>query len=593
MTPSQRRRRRQTQRRNLQQQLAAQRTASTRRRVQRRAARARALKGATEFSGDRLLSDPVAVISMFKQWAPATCASLITRTQPITWEGRAGAPRMEGSWALVFLAHIMDGNPDWQNWYHRNRDSLLWQECGFHQVPAFNTVYKHFCELEDPRCRLAFEDAAYVFVRIAARHVPEAFNYVHIDGTPAHSHSRLTHACPDREFCRSRQGWRVPKELARASEEAINEDRHKHSAEPEPEQPDTPPSNRLRRLDDEEAQELGCSDVENSAYYEAGENGHILRCLDKEAGVRAYTAGGRARKVWIGGYFMPAVSDYFGAPFALHFFRADVQEHLGWPALERKIAYALNEDPDNPTRHITAVVADRAFTNQTFIAYNTHRGIASVTPERKLPGGREFAGLRDPEGLWDEHGPRCRYCGGPSAPYRGAGEGFAINGAGDPRLSYRCNLGFRPECRNSLQTISCTREYRSLLPIGRRERIFHDLLSAHSNKEAVFDSWRDRYAVSGNANANRSKRRGSIAAQELRGAAALLAEWFRICVRHGYIGNHDRLNTNQPEVRTGGERRFMRMRRYRQQHGLDLPMGPRADELNLQFPPAAPAADTP
>ena len=60
----------------------------------------------------------------------------------------------------------------------------------------------------------------------------------------------------------------------------------------------------------------------------------------------------------------------------------------------------------------------------------------------------------------------------------------------------------------------------------------------------MFDSWRDCYAVAGTTQATRSKRRGHRAAQELRAAAALLAEWFRICVRHGYIGQHPRRNRN-------------------------------------------------
>ena len=41
-------------------------------------------------------------------------------------------------------------------------------------------------------------------------------------------------------------------------------------------------------------------------------------------------------------------------------------------------------------------------------------------------------------------------------------------------------------------------------------------------------------------------------AQELRAAAALLAEWFRICVRMGYVGNHARRNPHQPVERDKG-----------------------------------------
>jgi hypothetical protein len=597
MTRAQRqqaRRNAQRQRRAHHQRQLQRHSAVNRKRRQRRNAEAFGLKGATEFSCDPVLSDPVAVVELFKRFAAAACLELISATTPHRPDNQAGAPRMDGSWALVFLAHIMSGDPDWQHWYHRNTDPRLWRACGFEQVPSFQTLYLRFAELEDPRYVAAFERAAYRFVRIAARNVPHAFDFVHIDGTPAHSHARLTHACPSEHFCRTRTGS-AAKQLDRASDDAISSDRHERSAAPEPEDPDAPPDNRLFKLTDDEAVALGLPDRARSQYFKFGANGHIMRSRDRDVGVRMYSAGPRSKKkVWLGGYFLPAISDYFWAPFALHFFPADVQEHLGWPVLHRKAMTALNDDPDNPTHRITGVVADRAFTNKTFIAFNTHEGIASITPERTLPGGRAWETLRDVDGRWDEHGPRCRYCGGPAAPARGAGEGFAITGAGDPRLSYRCHIGWTTDCQTKLQTISCKREYRALLPIARTERVFHDLLASHGHFEGVFDSWRDRYGVSGTSNATRSKRRGSIAAQRLRGAAALLAEWFRICLRMGYVGNHAKRNRNQPERRTAGARRLIKVREYRDRHGLHLPVGPRAQALGLttagtpNAPPPAP-----
>lgn len=60
------------------------------------------------------------------------------------------------------------------------------------------------------------------------------------------------------------------------------------------------------------------------------------------------------------------------------------------------------------------------------------------------------------------------------------------------------------------------------------------------------------YAVSGTSQATRSKRRLNMRAQKLRAAAALLAEWFRICVRQSYLGSHPTRNTNEPVMRDGG-----------------------------------------
>lgn len=75
--------------------------------------------------------------------------------------------------------------------------------------------------------------------------------------------------------------------------------------------------------------------------------------------------------------------------------------------------------------------------------------------------------------------------------------------ANDPRLTYRCALGWTTHYQTELQTISCKREYRALLPSGCREKAFDDPLEAHSHFEGIFDCWRDRYAVSGTSNTNR------------------------------------------------------------------------------------------
>jgi len=579
-----RRRALQTQKKARRAHLLEQRRAVSRKRRQRRDVEAWSLKGATEFSCDPVLSDPVAVVELFKRWAPAACLELISATTQERERGQAGAPRMDGSWALVFLAHIMAGDPDWQHWFHQHQHSRMWEVCGFEQPPSFQTLYLRFAELEAPRYVAAFERAANRFIRLAARNVPHGFDFVHTDGTPAHSHARLTHACPSKEYCKTRTG-RVATALDRASDETISAERHERSANAEPEDPDAPPDSSVKKLTDDEAIALGLPDWQDSRYFKFGERGHILRSRDKNVGVRMYGAGPRGKKkVWLGGYFLPAVSDYYWAPFAVHFFEADVQEHLGWPHLYRKAMTALNDDPDDPSHRIIGVCADRAFTNRTFIGFNTREGVASITPIRLLPGGKPWESLRDADGRWDEHSPRCRYCGGPSAPAKGAGEGFAITGTGDPRITYRCALGWTDNCRTKLQTVSCKKEYRALLPIGRRERVFHDVLASHSTFEGVFDSWRDRYAVSGTSNATRSKRRCSIAAQKLRAAAALLAEWLRICLRQGYIGNYSCRNTRKPVERTGGWRRLTGVRAYRTRHQLDLPMGPAS--LDLPMPPA-------
>jgi len=270
------------QRRALRRQQAQGQTAQ-RQRNRRRNDEAWALQGATEFSDDRVLSDPVEVIRMFRRWAPRACLELINRTTPERMRGVAGAPRMEGAWGLVFLAHILAGNPDWQNWHDHNRSSALWSECGFADVPSWQTTYLRFAELEQPRYVAAFTDAANRFIRVAARNEPRAFRHFHTDGTPAHSHARLEHDCPSEAFCEACTGPRPAKALARASDETVNSDRHERSAQPEPDNPDAPPDNRLVKLTDEQARGLGLSDWRHSRYFRFGARGHVFRCRDKDS----------------------------------------------------------------------------------------------------------------------------------------------------------------------------------------------------------------------------------------------------------------------------------------------------------------------
>ncbi len=293
MTPAQlkqaRRRARRAAKAAARQRQLAHRAASGRKRIKRRNASAFGLKGATEFSADQVLKDPVQVIELFKRFAPAACLELITRTTPERERGQAGAPRIEGSWALVFFAHIMAGNPDWQPWYHESQSSRIWDVCGFAQRPSWATTYLRFCELEDPRYVAAFERAAYRFVRSAARHVPHAFDFVHTDGSPGHSHSKLEHACPNQTYCALRVG-RVAKNIGRANDETINEDRHERSRAPEPEDPDEPPDNKLHKFSDEEARDLGLSDWRRSRYFRFGARGHN-HALPRQGHRRAHVSG--------------------------------------------------------------------------------------------------------------------------------------------------------------------------------------------------------------------------------------------------------------------------------------------------------------
>ena len=112
--------------------------------------------------------------------------------------------------------------------------------------------------------------------------------------------------------------------------------------------------------------------------------------------------------------------------------------------------------------------------------------------------------------------------------------------------------------------------------------------------ERVFRHWRSRYLVAGNGVDARPKRPGITSANQ-RAAAALFLEWFRIALRHGWLGSHRRRNLAGP-VRIssrGVENKFLL---HRHRDGLDLPYGPaaiRAGVALTTFPLGPPGGGSP
>jgi hypothetical protein len=65
--------------------------------------------------------------------------------------------------------------------------------------------------------------------------------------------------------------------------------------------------------------------------------------------------------------------------------------------------------------------------------------------------------------------------------------------------------------------------------------------------------------------------------QRLMGTAAMLIDWFRFCIRQGYLPSH-LAEPRTLEVRDKyAERRLDKLRHERRTAGLDLPYGPVAE----------------
>jgi len=156
--------------------------------------------------------------------------------------------------------------------------------------------------------------------------------------------------------------------------------------------------------------------------------------------------------------------------------------------------------------------------------------------------------------------------------------GFYVDGRGQPRLRFKCLLRHTSECERA-QSIACEKEWRLLLPISRLTPYYNALRKSHESVEKVFRHWRDRYGVAGKSADTRLKRPG-LPFQQLRASAALVIEWFRICLRYGWLGSARRRELGELRT-TDGSKRLKKVMLARKKRGLNLPRGPAAVKLGL------------
>jgi hypothetical protein len=90
---------------------------------------------------------------------------------------------------------------------------------------------------------------------------------------------------------------------------------------------------------------------------------------------------------------------------------------------------------------------------------------------------------------------------------------------------------------------------------------------------------RGRYTQGGKETVVRNKRFG-IACQQLRANAILFLEWFRLCLRHGWMGSHKKRNECKPTLRNAGKR-LANVLKGRRSNALDLPYGKAAQAAGL------------
>lgn len=511
------------------------------------------LPGATEFSAERDVLCPLWFVRTLKQtawlWRELEKATRLDRN----W----GRRKQPGHWALAYLAFAVSGHADIEPWW-KQTSSELWHECGFEARPSYQTTYERLIELETVSGE--FAKTAGKLIQHCRRHEPLIGAHVHVDGTEAETHAALVHDCRPGEPCMWR-GRAPRKRPERVTTDVARAQRHKETERPAEDHPNIGEADEVRVEDERLRVRVGK---------------HWYRTLDPTAGVRAYMGPRGARRFWHGYYNIKAVDHYTGAPVAVGVYSASVNEHLSYPDLLSRSISAIGSEPET-------IVADRGFSIRTVFEMNTRQGIASVIPWRQANGSEQ----RHDNETHDRHGiPRCKHCGAP-------GEFVRFADKPSPRLWFRCARETTPECAKT-QTISCSKEWRLLIPLWRTDPVYHELEESHQRYERVHHHWRERYLVAGDHLSSRPKRRG-IAWQELRSQAAMVAEWLALAWREGWLGSARRNKHEPTRNEYVGHQRAQSLLSFRRRVGLACCYGKTAKALGLGFadPPSRRAQGPP
>lgn len=522
------------------------------------------LSKACRFSDDPMLTDQLSVMHLIKEHLSGgpegSIHSLWDRLrEQTTVSNKMGRPRLEGDWPLIYAAgYVLDRNPEMVSFHDSQLNDPLWIEAGFDGRRPYSTMHDHFCELE--LFADAFESAADELVMLAKSKESRIGLEIYGDATNVHSRARLHHDCPDEAECKKKRKAR--KLLDPASPELVK-DARKEEAKSEP----------LSDGDHPDAQRSSepLPDDKYPHYVWVGD--HRYGVLDPDVGVRAYTRkGNRVKKFWAGGLDAVLVDGFTGATLAnIHAPASEQEFNLYEPLMGRAITALGGELPE-------VVALDRHYGIDRIYKWNTERGIASVIPFRKPGANFERHPLRCLD--FDEHGvARCPHCGG-------SGEqipGVTFTAAGNPRISFRCERPRTPECLRhewSLDPAAYKHGWRALVPLSRMTPRYHACSQTSLHFEKNFRDRRKRYAVDGADETGKIKRFG-LGAHRLRSAAARFLEWFRVCLRNGWLpGYKGQLNDGQVMIRNGGER-LERVHLARRWQGLDLPYGKKAFALGL------------
>jgi hypothetical protein len=529
---------------------------------------------ATDYDDDDEIIDPVELVREFKRH-PQFCEELRRLTEVTIDDGLApderanlGRPRMQVRWDLLYLGFVASRDPAPYSFRKRWLSSPIWEECGFEEVPHYNTIEEHFIELET--MVPAFRAVKQLEVRQAKRHCEWVGRFTFYDHTGWQSHATIQHAPPEVcEKCAKEKAaaekagvkWKKPGRFTnRLDAETFEEERSKE-AEAEEFEKTGRPASAITSLG---TATVLLGDEEREVQLFKDKDGHTHFSYDTESGLRKY----KNKRAWFGGLGGGFVDVLLGVGIAFDAFRADDAEFNHYPDQFEDLVESTGEFP-------IAVSIDAGNAVRDLYEYNTCRGVATVGPRRKYNGKTTGPDWRTED--FDEHGhPRCTNCNAEGLMDKPK-LGWYRDHNGDPRLRFRCGDAYEDACKGT-QSIACSEEWLLLQPLTITHPIFQTLRSIHSSLERVWGLYRKRYAFAGKDATGRLKRLG-VSPQRLRGEAALLIDWFRVLLRRGWIGSWKTQNENEPVVLNAPAEAMERIEKVRRARGLDVPYGKRWERL--------------
>lgn len=523
---------------------------------------------ATNYDDDDEIMDPVELVREFKNH-PQFCEELRKATEVTIDDGLApeeranlGRPRMQVRWDLLYLAFVASRDPALWSFRKRWRSSLIWKECGFEEVPHYNTIRKHFIELEEKI--EGFRRVKQLEIRHAKRHCEWIGCFLFYDHTGWQSHATIQHAPPEIcEKCAKEKAaaekdgrkWKKPGRFMNRIDAASFEKERSKEAESEEFEASGRPASAITSIG---------IDEERGIQLFRDKDGHIHYSHDPESGLRKY----EGKKSWNGGLGGGFVDVLLGVGIAFDAFRADDAEFNHYPEQFDDLVESIGELP-------IAVSIDKGNAVRDLYEHNTRRGVATVGPRRKYKGKASGPDWR--RETHDEHGhPRCPNCNGEGLMDKPK-LGLYFDRQGEPRLRFRCGDLYDDGCKGT-HSVPCDLEWLLLQSLPITHPIFQTLRHLHENLERIWGHYRTRYAFAGKDTTCRLKRLG-VRPQQLRGEAALLIDWFRVMLRHGWLGSWKTQNENEPVVVTAPLEKMEKIAKARRARGLDVPYGERWERL--------------